>query len=67
MKQVAELPKNWSIDLDEELVEMIKDSINTDPSGSIRNFIKSITLSSQRVSFLIKNILVFSYTLIISF
>lgn len=51
MKQVTELPRNWSIDLDEELVEMIKDFVNTDVSGSIRNFIKSITLSSQRVIF----------------
>lgn len=55
MKQVSEVPKNWSIDLDEELVEMIKDNVNTDVSGSIRNYIKSITLSTQRVNiFLLK-------------
>lgn len=51
MKQVSDLPKNWSIDLDEELVEMIKDNVSTDVSGSIRNYIKSVTLSTQRVIF----------------
>ncbi|CAF0837663.1 unnamed protein product [Brachionus calyciflorus] len=48
MKQISEVPKNWSIDLDEELADMLKDYVNTDLPGSIRNFIKSISVSTQR-------------------
>lgn len=49
MKQISEVPKNWSIDLDEELADMLKDYVNTDLPGIIRNFIKSISVSTQRV------------------
>lgn len=51
MKQINEIPKNWTTDLDEELAEMLKDIVNTDLPGSIRNLIKSISVSTQRVIF----------------
>ena len=50
MKAISEARKNWSIDLDEELAELLKDVVNTDHPGSIRNLIKSINVSTQRVS-----------------
>ena len=47
---------NWSIECDEELVELLKDVVNTDMPGSIRNLIKTISVSTQRVSFKISKI-----------
>ena len=50
MKSISEVPKNWSIEFDEDLAELLKDVVNTDMPGSIRNLIKSISVSTQRVS-----------------
>ena len=49
MNSICEVPKNWSIELDEELAELLKDIVNTDMPGSIRNLIKSVSVSTQRV------------------
>jgi hypothetical protein len=49
MHEIAEAPKNWSIECDEELADLLKDVVNTDAPGSIRNLIKSISVSTQRV------------------
>lgn len=49
MKSISELPKNWSIEFDEDLIELLKDIVNTDTPGCIRNLIKSISVSTQRV------------------
>ena len=51
MTSICETPKNWSIECDEELADLLKDIVNTDMPGSIRNLIKSISVSTQRVSF----------------
>lgn len=50
MASICETPKNWSIECDEELAELLKDIVNTDMPGSIRNLIKSISVSTQRVT-----------------
>ncbi len=51
MASICETPKNWSKDEDEELAELLKDIVNTDMPGSIRNLIKSVSVSTQRVIF----------------
>ncbi len=50
MQSIRDLNKNWTIECDEELADLLKDIINTDMPGSIRNLIKSINVTSQRVS-----------------
>ena len=50
ISNVEHLPSlNWSIDCDEELAELLKDLVNTDMPGSIRNLIKTISVTTQRV------------------
>lgn len=49
MKSISQVPKDWSLCKDEDLALMLKDFINTDLPGSIRNLIRSITVSTQRV------------------
>jgi hypothetical protein len=49
MKSICETPKNWTIEHDEELAELLKDIVNTDMPGSIRNLVRSISVSTQRV------------------
>jgi hypothetical protein len=49
MRQVCECPANWSLEFDEDLADLIKDYANTDTSGSIKNLIKNIAVSTQRV------------------
>ena len=49
MSSISETPKNWTIEYDEELAELLKDIVNTDMPGSIRNLIKSVSVSTQRV------------------
>lgn len=49
MKSLSDVPKNWSSELDEDLAELIKEFVDTDMPGSIRNLIKNISLSSQQV------------------
>ncbi len=49
MRSISEVPKNWSFDFDEDLCELLKDVVNTDVPGSIRNLIKSISVSTQLV------------------
>lgn len=49
MKSLSDTPKNWSSELDEDLAELIKEFVDTDMPGSIRNLIKNISLSSQQV------------------
>ncbi len=49
MKSLSEIPKNWTIENDEDLADLLKDIVNTDIPGNIRNLIKSISVSSQRV------------------
>lgn len=49
MKSLSDAPKNWSSELDEDLAELIKEFVDTDMPGSIRNLIKNISLSSQQV------------------
>jgi hypothetical protein len=50
MKSISEVPKNWSIEHDEDLAELLKEAVNTDMPGSIRNLIKSVSVSTQRVN-----------------
>ena len=50
MESIREVPKNWTIECDEDLAELMKDVVNTDMPGSIRNLIKSISVSTQRVN-----------------
>lgn len=52
MNSISQVPKDWSLCKDEDLASMLKDFINTDLPGSIRNLIRSITVSTQRVLFL---------------
>lgn len=47
MQSISKVPKNWTIENDEELAELLKDIINTDTPGSIRNLIKNISVPSQ--------------------
>lgn len=49
MKSLSEVPKNWTNEFDEDLAELMKEYVNTDMPGSIRNLIKSISVSTQRV------------------
>ena len=49
MNSISELKKNWNADLDEDLIDLLKDHVSTDQPGSIRNLIKSISVSTQRV------------------
>lgn len=49
MKSNSRVPKNWTFENDEELAELLKDFVNTDMPGSIRNLIKSLNVSTQRV------------------
>ncbi len=50
ISMVEHLPAtNWTIDCDENLAELLKDLVNTDQPGSIRNLIKTISVSTQRV------------------
>ena len=49
MKQLCQVPPNWSIEFDEDLSELIKEHANTDSSGSIKNLVKNVTVSTQRV------------------
>ena len=44
---------NWTVDCDEELAELLRDQVNTDQPGSIRNLIKTISVSTQRVNLFI--------------
>ena len=50
MKSICETPKNWTIEHDEELAELLKDIVNTDMPGSIRNLVRSVSVSTQRVN-----------------
>lgn len=51
ISQIENTPSaNWTIDCDEELAELLKDIVNTDQPGSIRNIIKTISVSTQRVT-----------------
>ena len=59
MRSICEVPKNWSIELDEELAELLKDIVNTDMPGSIRNLIKSVSVSTQRVNIRLSLLLLF--------
>ena len=43
------LPNGWSLEHDEDLADLLKDVVNTDVPGSVRNLVKSISLSTQRV------------------
>ena len=52
MEAVSERPRNWTIECDEDLVDLLKDIVNTDIPGSIRNLIKSISVSTQRVKYI---------------
>jgi hypothetical protein len=49
MKSISDVAKNWTIEFDEDLADLLKDVVNTDMPGSIRNLIKSISVSTQRV------------------
>lgn len=55
MKSIRKVPKNWSPEFDEDIVELIKEFVDTDMPGSIRNLIKNISLSSQQVKIYLKN------------
>ncbi len=50
MSSLSEKPKDWILENDEELADLLKDIVNTDIPGSIRNLIKSINVSTQRTS-----------------
>lgn len=49
MNSLRQVPKNWSPELDDDIAEFIKEFVDTDMPGSIRNLIKNISLSSQQV------------------
>jgi len=48
MLSLSEKPKDWTLENDEELADLLKEIVNTDIPGSIRNLIKSINVSTQR-------------------
>ncbi len=49
MDKNSKIPSNWTHENDEDLANLIKDHVIIDTSGCIRNLIKNVTFSSQRV------------------
>ena len=49
MDQLCKVPEEWKLENDEELADYIKDHLNVDLPGSIKNIVKMISLSTQRV------------------
>jgi hypothetical protein len=50
METISQTPKHWTIENDEELVDMLKDQVNTDLPGSIQNLIRSISVTTELTS-----------------
>ena len=54
MNQISKVPDDWKLENDEELADFLKDHLNIDLPGCVKNTVKMISLSSQRVCIAIK-------------
>jgi hypothetical protein len=50
MDELAKVPDDWKLENDEELADFLKDHLNIDLPGCVKNIVKMISLSTQRVS-----------------
>ncbi len=49
MDKTSKVPEEWTLENDEELADFLKDHLNIDLPGSVKNIVKMISLSTQRV------------------
>lgn len=48
MNELAKVPDDWKLENDEELADFLKDHLNIDLPGCVKNIVKMISLSTQR-------------------
>ena len=49
MDELRRVPDDWKLENDEELADFLKDHLNIDLPGCVKNIVKMISLSTQRV------------------